>query len=71
MPLFPVNNTKIISLNENKTSGVIFEYPSNMGNGEVLDRVNELRDSLVKSINETKEEKKEPVIEPVVEEIKV
>jgi hypothetical protein len=52
MPIYPANNTKLVVLNEKKTSGVIVEYPNEMGVGEVLDRINELRASLMKSLED-------------------
>jgi hypothetical protein len=67
MALFSVNNSKMIAMNETKTTGVIFEWPIGMGNGEILDRVNEFRAALLKSIEEaakdTTEEKKDVKVE--------
>lgn len=73
MPILPINYSKIIITNQENTRGIIVEYPKDMGNGEILDRINEIRQSLIKSIddeikaNVEKEEKKE---EPSLEVIK-
>lgn len=57
MPILPVNITKIAITDEARTKGVIIEYPRDMGNGELLDRINEVRASLLKSIEEAKDDK--------------
>jgi len=67
MPIITINNVKLLVMNEQKTRGVILEYPTDMGNGELLDRVNEMRQSLIKSIDEESKDK-EDKIEPIIQE---
>lgn len=53
MPIIPVNVSKLVATDETKTRGVIFEFPKDMGNGELLDRINEVRQALIKNIEES------------------
>ncbi len=71
MPIIPINNSKLLVMNEQKTRGLILEYPTDMGLGELLDRINEVRQSVIKSLEQElkdKEEKKEEnsKIEPIL-----
>jgi len=76
MPVYTTNTIKLLVLNEDKTRGVSIEFPGDMKNGELLDKINDLRSEIQKSIeaelkkaNEEKEAKKDQVQEAVVEAI--
>ena len=70
MPVFGMNTLKLLILNEDKTRGVTVEYPNDMKNGELLDKVTELEGEIKKAILKEKEdaEKKENDKQP--EEVK-
>lgn len=64
MPIYPVNNSKMLVINEEKTRGITMEYPKDMGNGELLDRINEIRNSVIKSIEvDIEDAKNEPAVQ--------
>ena len=63
MPILAVQNRKLIITNEDKSRGIAVEYPQDMGLGELLDKTEELRQLILKSIEQ--ESKKEEKIEEV------
>jgi len=77
MPICGMNTLKLLVLNEDKSRGVTFEYPNDMKNGELLDKVLELETEIKKAIAKEKEnaekkdsEKPEAIVPEVVEEKK-
>lgn len=52
MPIYSAQNIKIIALNEDKTRGVSLEFPPDMKTGELLDKVNEIKDQVEKALEE-------------------
>ena len=59
MPIFPVNNSKLVVLNEEKTRGIVLEFPVDMLHEEVIQKIDELRTAIVESKKKLDEEKKE------------
>lgn len=55
MPIFPIPNKKVAILNEQKNRALLVEFPSDMGLGELLDRVDEFRNDILKKIEEKKD----------------
>ena len=70
MPIFAINNSKLAVMNEEKTRGVSVEYPRDMGLGELLDRINELKDAVLLSIENEKKAQEAPKEEVKAEEKK-
>jgi len=59
MPIFRLPVTKIIITTEAKNRGVVIEFPNDMESGELLDRITNFRDELVKAMEESKKEQKD------------
>jgi hypothetical protein len=49
MALFGVNNIKIVSINEDKTRGLIFEYPKDMGLNEILAHIEVFKNAVLEA----------------------
>ena len=60
MPVFRGNNfLKLFVLTEDQKRGITIEYPIDMKTGELLDKVTELKDQLVKAKEEEIKKEKE------------
>jgi len=69
MPIFTINNSKLAVMNEEKTRGLSVEFPRDMGLGELLDRIEELKAAVIKSMEEERKKEEEAKKTPV-EEVK-
>jgi len=63
MPIFAVNNIKILLSNEEKTKSAIVEYPREIGLADLLKLVEELKDAILKGIEQENAKKEEPKTE--------
>ena len=70
MPVFSIYSSKVAALNEEKTRGVTMEFPTDMKYEELLSRINELRDAVIKSQEEAAKKEAEKPVEATVEEVK-
>jgi hypothetical protein len=78
MPVFSVNNSKYLSSNDDKTKNVVIEYAKDLVLSDLLERITEFRDAILKGMEEeekakkaaevkaeeTKKEEEIPVIQP-------
>jgi len=64
MPIFTISNSKLAIMNDDKTRGMSVEYPRDMGLNELLDRVNELKEAVLVSIENEKKAQEEKKEEP-------
>lgn len=68
MTIFGINNIKYIAMNEKKTAGVIFEYPSDISFSEILDRVSEFRNFIFKEFEMDLKKRSEEISKESVKE---
>lgn len=67
MPIFTVNNVKLLLTNKDKTKNAVLEYAKDLTLTELLELTTELVDVIIKSIELEKEQKeKEVKVEAVI-----
>ena len=59
MPIYSAQKAQLIAINEDKTRGVSVDFPPDMKVGELLGKVNEIRDQLLTIMEEEIKKEKE------------
>ena len=63
MPIFSVNNPKYLCTNEDKTKNVIIEFQKELTLNELLERIDEIRETIIKTMKEENNKKEEKMPE--------
>jgi uncharacterized protein HemX len=69
MPIYLISNVKLLLANEDKTKNIAIEYPKELTLQELLDRIKEFEDAILKSMEAEKNKATEEKVVEVTPEV--